>query len=109
MRLVFPIGGTSGFAKRQLCEALQQAPPLSLTAYRKRTGYHYDTLQKHFPDLCTALCERFRQHQIAIVQERHEDKIAEFRAIAHRLHQEGIDLFVHRVLKRMSVPLSLDY
>src|SRR6266702_309396 len=81
-------------AKRQLCEALQQAPPLSLTAFRKRTGYHYDTLQKHFPDLCTALCERFRQHQIAIVQERHEDKIAEFRAIAHRLHQEGIDLFV---------------
>jgi hypothetical protein len=96
-------------AKRQLGEALQKVPPPSLTTFRKRTGYHYATLRKHFPDLCSALCERFRQHQTAAFQKRQEGKIAEFRAIAHRLHDEGIELFVHRVLKRMSVPLSLDY
>src|SRR5271157_1966038 len=71
--------------------------------------YHYGTLHKHFPELCNLLCERFRQDRIAAVEKRQQDRIAEFRKIAHRLHQEGIDLFVNRVLKRMSVPKSLNY
>jgi transcriptional regulator with XRE-family HTH domain len=96
-------------AERQLSEALQESPPPSLRAFQKRTGYHCGTLQKHFPALCDALCQRFRQHQAEAIQKRHEEKIAEFRKIARQLHEQGIELFVHRVLKRMSVPLSLDH
>ena len=95
--------------ERQLSEALHESPPPSLIVFQKRTGHHWATLQKHFPALCTALCERFRQHQAETLQKRREEKIAEFRKIAHQLHEQGIELFVHRVLKRMSVPLSLDH
>jgi len=96
-------------AQQQLREALQESPPPSFLAFQRRTRYHYGTLHKHFPELCNLLCERFRQHRIAAVEKRQQDRIAEFRKIAHRLHQEGIDLFVNRVLKRMSVPKSLNY
>jgi transcriptional regulator with XRE-family HTH domain len=96
-------------AEQQLVEALNESPPQSLTTFQKRTGYHYDTLQKYFPDLCNAICERFQQYQVELIKKRREEKVTEFRRIAHQLHQQGIELFVHRVLKRMSVPLSLDY
>jgi hypothetical protein len=96
-------------ARRQLDEALQESPPPSLTAFRKRTGYHYGTLQNHFPDLCNALCDRFQQHRTATSVKRQQDKIAEFRRLAYRLHEQGIDLLVNRVLKRLSVPGSLKY
>ena len=43
-----------------------------------------------------------------MVRERHA-KIAEFRKIAYQLHEQGIELFVNRMLTRMSVPKSLDY
>jgi len=96
-------------AKQQMNEALQESPPLSLTAFRKRTGYHYETLRHHFPDLCAALCERYQQHQSATIENLLQNKIHEFREIANRLHKEGIDLLVYRVLKRMSIPKSLNY
>jgi len=96
-------------AQRQLTEALQESPPPSLRAFQKRTGYHWRTLQKHFSPLCDVLRERFRQHQAEAIRKRRKEKITEFRKIAHQLHKQGIELFVHRVLKRMSVPLSLDY
>lgn len=96
-------------AERQLVEALNESPPPSLNTFQKRTGYHYGTLQKHFPALCNAICERFQQHQAQVIKTRQEEKIAEFRRIAHQLHEQGVELFVHRVLMRMSVPLSLDY
>ena len=44
-----------------------------------------------------------------MVRERHAQKIAEFRKIAYQLHEQGIELFVNRMLTRMSVPKSLDY
>jgi len=95
-------------AQRLLNEALQESPPPSMLAFQKRTGYHHWTINKHFPDLCKLLCKRSRQHRAAAVKKRLEDRIAEFRSIAHQLHDEGIDLFVFRVLKRMSAPMR-DY
>jgi hypothetical protein len=80
-----------------------------LTTFRKRTGYHYGTLQGHFPDLCAKLCERFQRHQAATIRDRLQRKIREFRNIAYQLHKEGIELLVNRVLKRMSSPKSLEY
>lgn len=96
-------------AHRLLKEALQESPPPSMTAFRKRTGYHAWTINKHFPELCRTLCERSRQHRALAVRKRLEDKIAEFRKIAYQLHSEGIDLFVFRVLKSMSKPRSMNY
>lgn len=96
-------------AEQQLREALQESPPPSLLAFRKRTGYHYWTLHKHFPDLCKLLRNRFQQHRAAVIAKRQQDKIAEFKKIAHQLHDQGIDLFVHRVMKGMSAPKSLNY
>jgi len=96
-------------AQRLLKEALQESPPPSMAAFRKRTGYHAWTINKHFPELCKTLCERSGQHRTLAVRKRLDDKIAEFRKIAYQLHSEGIDLFVFRVLKRMSKPRSMDY
>ena len=96
-------------ARQKLDEALQESLPPSLTTFRKRTGYHYETLQSHFPDLCAILCERFQRHQAATIEDRLQRKIHEFRNIAYQLHKEGIDLLVNPFLKRMSNPRSLKY
>jgi len=96
-------------ASLQLEEALHESPPPSLTKFERRTGYHYQTLQKHFPDFCAQLMDRFRDHQHRQNQIRQQQRIAEFRSIAKRLHAEGVELYVHRVLKRMSGPKGLDY
>jgi hypothetical protein len=96
-------------ARRLLNEALRESPPPSLTSFQKRTGYHYATLQGHFPDLCAKLCERFQRHQAATIENRLQSKIREFRNIAYQLHAQGIELLVNRVLKRMSCPRSLVY
>ena len=96
-------------ARQQLHEALRESSPPSLTTFQKRSGYHYGTLQGHFPDLCSKLCERFQRHQTATIEDRLQRKIREFRNIAYQLHKEGIDLLVNRVLKRMSSPRSLEY
>jgi transcriptional regulator with XRE-family HTH domain len=107
------VGKRSNFdeykTQQQLHEALQETPPPSLTSFQKRTRYHYGTLRSHFPDLCAKLCERFRQHQTATIEDRLRRRLQEFRNIAYQLHNEGVDLLVNRVLKRMSIPKSLPY
>lgn len=50
-------------AQRLLTGALHASPPPSLNTFRKRTGYHYSTLRKHFLDLCKQLALRFEEHQ----------------------------------------------
>jgi TniQ len=94
---------------RQMDEALRELPPPSLRAFHKRNGYHDATLHRHFPDQCQAIQKRFREYREAAMHDRHAQKIAEFRQIAYQLHEQGTELFVNRVLKRMSVPKSLDY
>ncbi len=94
---------------RQMDEVLRELPPPSMRTFERRNGYHYATLRKHFPAECRAVQERFREHCAASIQERQAKKIAEFRQIAYQLHEQGTDLFVNRVLTRMSVPKSLDY
>jgi hypothetical protein len=96
-------------ARRLLNEALQESPPPSLTAFQKRTSYHYGTLRGHFPDLCVELYERFQRHEAATIENRLQRKICEFRKIAYQLHAQGVELLVNRVLKRMSCPRSLLY
>lgn len=96
-------------ARQRLNEALQESPPPSLTSFQKRTRYHYGTLRGHFPDLCAKLCERFRQHRTATIENRLQRRIQEFRNVAYQLHSEGIELLVNRALKRMSPPKSLPY
>ena len=66
------------------------------------------TLRNYFPEQCKAIQERFREYSAAMVGQRHSDKIAEFRKIAYQLQEQGIELFVNPMLKRMSVPRSLD-
>jgi len=61
------------------------------------------------PDQCKAIQERFRDYSAAMIQERQEKKSVQFRQIAYRLHEQGIELFVKRVLKRMAVPNNLDH
>lgn len=51
----------------------------------------------------------FESIAAASIQERQANKIAEFRQIAYQLHEQETELFVNRVLTRMSVPKSLDY
>jgi hypothetical protein len=93
----------------QMDEALRESPAPSLGAVERRGGYHKATLQKHFPDQCTAIQKRFRQFDAASIQERRAKKIAEYRQVAYQLHEQGTELFVNTVLKRMSPPRSLDY
>ena len=93
----------------QMDLALEEFPPRSLKSFQNRNGYHYATLHKHFPEQCKAIQERFREYSTAMIRERHSNKIAEFRRIAYQLHEQGVELFVNRVLTRMSVPKSLDY
>ena len=88
---------------------MRELPPPSLRTFEKRNGYHYATLRKYLPDECRAVQERYREYCAASIQERQAEKIAEFRQIAHQLHEQGTDLFVNRVLTRMSVPNSLEY
>ena len=96
-------------AQRLLTEALQESPPPSMTKFRKRTGFHYATLQKHFPELCKQLVLRNQKHQTALFRRRQHDRISEFRTIAHQLHAQGSELVVFRVLKRMSSPRNFDW
>lgn len=96
-------------ARQQLIEALRESPPPSLTSFQKRTRYHYGTLRGHFPDLCAKLCERFRQHQTATIEDRLQRRLQQFRNIAHQLNDDGIELLVNRVLKRLSPPKSIPY
>ena len=96
-------------AARQMDGALRELPPPSLRAFERRSGYHGDTLQRHFPDRCRELQKRFREYHKASIQERRAKKIAAFRRIAYELHEQGTELLVNRVLKRMSPPRSLDY
>lgn len=93
----------------QLELALEEFPPRSLRSLQNRNGYHFATLRKHFPEQCKAIKERFREYSAAMVRERHANKIAEFRKIAYQLHDQGVELFVSRVLTRLSGPRSLDY
>ena len=95
-------------AARQMDEALREVPAPSLNTLEKRTGYHKSTLLKHFPDQCTAVKQRFRAFSAASIQELQAKKIAEFRQLAYQLHEQGTELFVNTVRKRMSVPKSLD-
>jgi hypothetical protein len=95
-------------AARQMDEALREVPAPSLNTLEKRTGYHKSTLLKHFPDQCTAVKQRFRAFSAASIQELQAKKIAEFRQVAYQLHEQGTELFVNTVRKRMSVPKSLD-
>lgn len=44
-----------------------------------------------------------------MIRGRHTNKIGDFRQIAYQLHEQGIELFVNRMLMRMSVPKSLDH
>lgn len=69
-------------AQRVLKEALQESPPPSMTAFRKRTGYRDWTINKHSPELCKNLCERSRQHRALAVKKRLDDKIC---ALKHNL------------------------
>jgi len=94
---------------RQMDDALRELPPPSLRTFHKRNGYHDATLQKHFPDKCNAIKKRFREYCEAAMHDRQAKKIAEFRQVAHKLHEQGTELFVNRVLTRMSVPKSLDH
>jgi DNA-binding transcriptional regulator YdaS (Cro superfamily) len=96
-------------AAHEMDEALREVPAPSLNTLEKRTGYHKSTLQIHFPDQCNAVKKRYRQFSAASFQERQTQKIAEFRQVAHQLHEQGTELFVNTVLKRMSVPKSLDF
>jgi hypothetical protein len=96
-------------AARRMDQALKELPPPSMRAVEKRNGYHYATLRKHFPDQCTAIQERFRENQSALTTQRRAQKAAQFRQIAYELYEEGSDLCVNAVLKRMSPPMSLDY
>jgi hypothetical protein len=90
-------------------QALKELPPPSITTFQNRNGYHYSTLHKYFPDQCRAIQERFQEYRAASIQKAHATKIAEFRQIAYQLHEQGTDLFVNRVLTRMSVPKSLEH
>ena len=94
---------------RQMGDALRELPPPSLRTFHKRNGYHDATLQKHFPDKCNAIQKRFREYCEAAMHDRQAKKIAEFRQVAYQLHEQGTELFVNRVLTRMSVPKSLDH
>jgi hypothetical protein len=94
---------------RQLEQAWREVPPPSLTTLENQNGYHYATIHKHFPDQCRAIQERFREYRAASIQKAHAAKIAQFRQIAYQLHEQGTDLFVNRVLTRMSVPKSLEH
>lgn len=94
---------------RQIDRALKEFPPCSLKSFQNRNGYHAATLHKHFPEQCRAIQERFREYSATMVRERHAKKLVEFRKIAYQLHEHGIELFVNRVLTRMSLPRSLDH
>ena len=94
---------------RQMEQALKELPPPSITTFQNRNGYHYSTLHKYFPDQCRAIQERFQEYRAASIQKAHANKIAEFRQIAYQLHEQGTELFVNRVLTRMSVPKSLEH
>ena len=96
-------------AARQMDEALRESPPPSLRAFAMRNGYHNATIEKHFPGQCREIQERFREFYEASIQQRQAKKVAEFRQIAFQLHEQGTELFVNRVLKRMSPPRSMDY
>lgn len=104
-----PFGFDKLKTAEQLDQALEEFPPRSLKSFQNRNRYHSATLHKHFPDQCKEICERFREYSAAMVRERHANKIAEFRKIAYQLHEQGMELFVNRVLTRMSVPRSLDH
>jgi hypothetical protein len=93
---------------QQMNLALKEFPPRSLKSFQNRNRYHSATLHKHFPEPCRAIQERFREYSAAMVQERHAKKLVELRKTAYQLPEQGRELFVKRVLTRMSVPRSLD-
>jgi len=96
-------------AARQMDAALTEVPPRSLMAFARRHGYSCGTLRRCFPDQCRAIQQRYREHYAASIEQRRAAKIGEFRRIAYRLHDHGMELCSNRILTRMSVPYSLNY
>ena len=55
----------------ELNKALDETPPPSMTEVQKRLGYKtYGTLYKHFPDLCAAISQQFRDYTSSCQREK---------------------------------------
>jgi hypothetical protein len=89
-------------AARQMKAALIEVPPPSLMAFVKRHGYTHRILRKYLPDQCQAIQQRYREHYAACIEQRRAARIEEFRRVALRLHAEGTELTLNRILTRMS-------
>lgn len=96
-------------AARHMVAAVREVPPPSLMAFRKRHRYTHGTLQRHLPDQCRTIQERYRKHCAALIEQRRIARIEEFRRIAYQLHDDGVDLCTNRIRTRMSVPCSVKY
>ena len=96
-------------AARQMKVALTEVPPPSLMAFAKRHGYSHGILRKYLPDQCRAIQQQYREHYAAGIEQRRAARIEEFRRVALRLHDEGTELTLNRILTRMSTTQGLGY
>jgi hypothetical protein len=96
-------------AKRHLEKALCEFPPPSFGLFRTRHRYHDSTLKKRFPEMCAQLVKRNHDYRTATSAKRHADRLSEFRNIAFQFHEEGRELVLHHIMKKLSVPRGLEH
>ena len=96
-------------AKRNLEKALRESPPPSLGVFRTRHRYHDSTLKKRFPEMCAQLVKRNHDYRAAASAKRHADRLSEFRSIAFQFHEDGRELVLHHIMKKLSVPRGLEH
>jgi hypothetical protein len=96
-------------AKRHLEKALCEFPPPSFGVFRTRHRYHDSTLKKRFPEMCAQLVKRNHDYRTATSAKRHADRLSEFRNIAFQFHEEGRELVLHHIMKKLSVPRGLEH
>jgi uncharacterized protein YbjT (DUF2867 family) len=96
-------------AKRHLEKALRESPPPSLGVFRTRHRYHDSTLKKRFPEMCAQLVKRNHDYRAAASAKRHADRLSEFRSIAFQFHEDGRELVLHHIMKKLSVPRGLEH
>ncbi|MEC4813049.1 MAG: TniQ family protein [Scytonema sp. PMC 1069.18] len=87
----------------------EQEPPLTMKEVAKRLGYDRRTIFRHFPDLCHAISDKYRNYRKACYAKKIEQSCEEVQQIVLKLHHQAEYPSEARVSELMTNPGYLRY
>jgi AraC-like DNA-binding protein len=82
----------------------EQTPPMSLKKIAAQFGFAPHTVGKYFPDLATAVSEKYKAYRSQKAQQRQQQLAEEVKSITRQLHHEGIDPTLKQLTLRLPYP-----